>query len=162
MSQTRTLVVERAIPHPPEKVWRALTRSALLEDWLMKNDFEPTVGRKFTFRTQPMPQWNGVVDCEVLALEPHKLLSYAWNSGGPADHGHLDIDAHRGRHAAAPGAVGLRAAGRQQLQGRRLRLAAQYRGARESGGGTRPGVKPASRDHAFAGELLAGSASRAE
>jgi uncharacterized protein YndB with AHSA1/START domain len=82
MTEPRTLVVERVMPHPPEKVWRALTQTALLEDWLMKNDFQPTVGRNFTFRTQPMPHWNGVVDCEVLAIEPHKHLSYTWNSGG--------------------------------------------------------------------------------
>ena len=82
MSETRTLVVERVIPHPPEKVWRALTQTALLEDWLMKNDFTPTVGAKFTFRTQPMPHWNGVVECEVLVVEPHQRLSYSWNAAG--------------------------------------------------------------------------------
>ena len=82
MSETRTLVVERVMPHPPEKVWRALTQTALLEDWLMKNDFKPTVGARFAFRTQPMPHWNGVVDCEVLAIEPHQRLSYSWNAAG--------------------------------------------------------------------------------
>jgi uncharacterized protein YndB with AHSA1/START domain len=82
MSETRTLIVERVLPHPPEKVWRALTQTALLEDWLMKNDFQPTVGRSFTFRAQPMPHWNGVVECEVLAVEPHRRLSYSWNAAG--------------------------------------------------------------------------------
>jgi uncharacterized protein YndB with AHSA1/START domain len=81
MTETRTLVIERLMPHPPEKVWRALTQTALLEDWLMKNDFTATVGAKFTFRTQPMPHWNGVVECEVLAIEPHRRLSYSWNAG---------------------------------------------------------------------------------
>jgi uncharacterized protein YndB with AHSA1/START domain len=82
MNETRTLVVERMIPHPPEKIWRALTQTALLEDWLMKNDFTPTLGAKFTFRTQPMPHWNGVVECEVLVVEPHQRLSYSWNAAG--------------------------------------------------------------------------------
>jgi len=81
MTETRTLVVERLMPHPPEKVWRALTQTALLEDWLMKNNFTATVGAKFTFRTQPMPHWNGVVECEVLAIKPHQRLSYSWNAG---------------------------------------------------------------------------------
>jgi len=81
MTETRTLVVERLMPHPPEKVWRALTQTALLEDWLMKNDFTATVGAKFTFRTQPMPHWNGVVECEVLAIKPYQRLSYSWNAG---------------------------------------------------------------------------------
>ena len=80
---TRTLVVERELPHPPEKVWRALTQSALLEEWLMRNDFEPRVGHRFNFRSEPMPpRWNGVVDCEVLAVEPNRRLAYSWNSSG--------------------------------------------------------------------------------
>jgi uncharacterized protein YndB with AHSA1/START domain len=79
---TRSLVVEKEMPHPPEKIWRALTQSALIEDWLMKNDFEPIVGRTFNFRTTPLPHWNGVVDCEVLAVEPNTRLSYSWNASG--------------------------------------------------------------------------------
>ncbi|HEY7609454.1 MAG TPA: SRPBCC domain-containing protein [Alphaproteobacteria bacterium] len=78
----RSLVVEREMPHPPEKIWRALTQGPLIEEWLMKNDFAPTVGRKFNFRAAPMPHWNGVVDCEVLAVEPPKRLSYSWNAAG--------------------------------------------------------------------------------
>ena len=79
---TRAVVVEREMPHPPEKIWRALTQPALIEDWLMKTDFEPVVGRSFNFRTAPMPYWNGVLDCRVLAVEPHKTLSYTWNASG--------------------------------------------------------------------------------
>jgi uncharacterized protein YndB with AHSA1/START domain len=78
----RSVVIEREMPHPPEKVWRALTQGALIDDWLMKNDFQPVVGHRFNFRTAPMPHWNGVLDCEVLAVEPLKLLSYSWNSSG--------------------------------------------------------------------------------
>ncbi len=50
---TRTLVIERVFPHPPEKLWRALTENPLITQWLMKNDFEPVVGRKFQFRSEP-------------------------------------------------------------------------------------------------------------
>jgi uncharacterized protein YndB with AHSA1/START domain len=78
----RSIVIERQMPHPPEKVWRALTQGALLEEWLMKNDFQPVVGHRFSFRSTPMPHWNGVVDCKVLAVEPNKRLSYSWNSSG--------------------------------------------------------------------------------
>jgi uncharacterized protein YndB with AHSA1/START domain len=79
---TRTLVVERVFPHPPEKLWRALTESTLLAQWMMKNDFDPVVGRKFQFRADPVPNWNGVVDCEVLSIEPIRRLSYHWGVGG--------------------------------------------------------------------------------
>jgi|SRR6516165_459469 uncharacterized protein YndB with AHSA1/START domain len=79
---TRSIVVEREMPHPPEKVWRALTQGPLIEEWLMKNDFKPVVGHRFNFRAEPMPQWNGVTDCEVLVVEPNKRLSYSWNASG--------------------------------------------------------------------------------
>jgi uncharacterized protein YndB with AHSA1/START domain len=79
---TRTVVVERVFPHPPEKLWRALTESPLIAQWLLSNDFEPVVGRRFQFRSDPMPQWNGIIDCEVLVVEPLKRLSYSWNSMG--------------------------------------------------------------------------------
>ena len=76
-----TLVVERELPHPPEKIWRALTSSALIAEWLMPNDFAPEPGRKFAFRTQPMPHWDGVVDGEVLEVEPPTRLAYRWDAG---------------------------------------------------------------------------------
>ena len=79
---TRTLVIERTFAHPPEKLWRALTESPLLAQWMMNNDFEPMVGRKFQFRADPMPNWNGIVDCEVLIVEHLKRLSYSWTTMG--------------------------------------------------------------------------------
>ena len=75
MTDTRSVVIEREMPHPPEKLWRALTQPHLIEEWLMKNDFAPTVGHRFNLRGD----WGGVLDCEVLAVEPHKTLSYTWN-----------------------------------------------------------------------------------
>ncbi|HTV10045.1 MAG TPA: SRPBCC domain-containing protein [Candidatus Aquilonibacter sp.] len=81
-----SLVVERIFPHPPEKLWRALTESPLLAEWMMNNDFEPSVGRKFQFRADPAPNWNGIVDCEVLAIDPRRSLSYIWSTG-PAEYG---------------------------------------------------------------------------
>ncbi|TPK50548.1 MULTISPECIES: SRPBCC domain-containing protein [unclassified Mesorhizobium] len=74
-ADTRTVVVERQISHPPEKLWRALTQPHLIEEWLMKNDLNPVVGHRFNLSTA----WGGVLDCEVLAVEPHKTLSYTWN-----------------------------------------------------------------------------------
>jgi uncharacterized protein YndB with AHSA1/START domain len=78
----RTLFIEREIPHPPEKIWRALTEGPLIEEWLMKNDFKPVVGHRFSFRSTPMPNWNGIIDSEVLVVEPNSRLSYSWGSMG--------------------------------------------------------------------------------
>lgn len=81
-ASTHTLVLERDFPHATEKVWRALTESNLIQQWLMENDFEPTLGRTFNLRMAPVQGWNGVIDCEVLAVEPHRLLSYTWSTLG--------------------------------------------------------------------------------
>jgi len=74
-TELRSVVVERDFPHPPEKLWRALTQPHLIEEWLMKNDFVPAVGHRFNLRGE----WGGVLDCEVLTLEPNRALSYTWN-----------------------------------------------------------------------------------
>ena len=72
-TETLSVIVEREIPHPPEKIWRALTQPHLIEEWLMKNDFKPVVGHRFDLRAD----W-GAVDCQVLAIEPNRTLSYTW------------------------------------------------------------------------------------
>ena len=74
-SETRSVVVEREFPFPPEKIWRALTQPHLIEDWLMKNEFMPVVGHRFQLRGD----WGGVLDCQVLAIQPNQTLSYTWN-----------------------------------------------------------------------------------
>jgi uncharacterized protein YndB with AHSA1/START domain len=76
-TDTLSVVVEREVPHPPEKIWRALTQQHLIEEWLMKNDFEPVVDHRFDLRAD----W-GSVDCRVLAVEPNKSLSYTWAALG--------------------------------------------------------------------------------
>jgi uncharacterized protein YndB with AHSA1/START domain len=79
---SRSLVIEREMPHPPEKVWRALTQGPLIEEWLMKNDFQPVVGHRFSFRSTPVPGWDGVIESEVQVIEPNSRLSYSWGTMG--------------------------------------------------------------------------------
>ena len=76
-AETRSVIVEREIPHPPEKIWRALTQPLLIAEWLMKNDFKPVVGHRFNLSAD----W-GAVDCQVVAIEPNKTLSYTWGAYG--------------------------------------------------------------------------------
>lgn len=76
-TQTRSVVAEREVPYPPEKVWRALTQPHLLEAWLMKTDFEPVVDHRFELRAD----W-GVVDCQVMSVDPYTSISYTWTSLG--------------------------------------------------------------------------------
>ena len=74
---TRSVIIERDLAHPPERIWRALTQDHLIEEWLMKNDFKPVVGHRFNLRAD----W-GAVDGQVTAVEPNKTLSYTWGAFG--------------------------------------------------------------------------------
>jgi uncharacterized protein YndB with AHSA1/START domain len=82
MTTARSLVIEKDMPYPPEKIWRALTEGPLIKEWLMDNDFQPVVGHSFQFRSTPVPNWNGIIDSKVLVVEPNKKLSYSWGSLG--------------------------------------------------------------------------------
>lgn len=86
------LIFEAIYPHPPERVWHALTDSAALAAWLMPNDFVPQVGHRFTFRAPPQPWFDGIVQCEVLIVEPPRQLSYTWQGrpDAPPDDRHMD------------------------------------------------------------------------
>jgi uncharacterized protein YndB with AHSA1/START domain len=81
MSKTQSIIVEYDLPHPPDRVWRALTDPKLLAKWLMPNDMVPVVGHKFNFKTQARGDWDGKVYCEVLLVEPLKRFRYSWCGG---------------------------------------------------------------------------------
>ena len=76
-TEMRSVVIERDLPHSPDKVWRALTQDHLIEEWLMKNDFMPVVDHRFNLRAD----W-GAVDCQVVTVEPDRTLSYTWAAYG--------------------------------------------------------------------------------
>jgi uncharacterized protein YndB with AHSA1/START domain len=73
--------LEAIYPSSPSEVWEALTNPDAVADWLMDTDFKPVVGHQFTFTTEPRPGFNGIIDCEVLAVEPGQRLTYTWNTG---------------------------------------------------------------------------------
>ena len=85
---TKTIRREILMPLPREHVWRALTDSATLAEWMFPNDFEPRVGHHFTFRVPPNPKigFDGlIVRCEVLECEPPSQLAFSWSAGEPVE-----------------------------------------------------------------------------
>src|SRR6187200_307145 len=85
-SQTECISFEFDLHHSPEKVWRALTDPALLTEWLLPVvglELEP--GAAFTFKTQPYPGWDGVVNCRIVEIETHRKLTYTWVVGDMLD-----------------------------------------------------------------------------
>jgi uncharacterized protein YndB with AHSA1/START domain len=87
----RDVKLEQFYHHPMDAVWKGLTDPALVGQWLMPmHGFKPKVGTRFQFRfPKASPGWNGVVDCEVLEVEPGRKLVYSWrgqgNDGEPTD-----------------------------------------------------------------------------
>ncbi len=80
---TKSIKHQFFFPHPPAIVWEYLTKSELMELWLMRNDFQPIVGIDFQFRTNPIPSLNfdGICHCKVLEIVPFQKLSYSWRCG---------------------------------------------------------------------------------
>ena len=74
----RAVILEQEYPYPPDRVWRALTDSKALAEWLMPNDFQPKVGHKFQFNVGPQWGWRGFVECEVLEIDELRRLAYSW------------------------------------------------------------------------------------
>ena len=75
-AQEQEIAFEYELPEAPEKVWRALTVPELVAAWLMPNDIKPEQGARFTFSGRPSD--GGEVECEVLDIEPQRLIRYSW------------------------------------------------------------------------------------
>jgi uncharacterized protein YndB with AHSA1/START domain len=43
------------------------------------------VGHRFQFRTTPHPGWDGIIEGEVLTVEPFERLVYRWETWGKLD-----------------------------------------------------------------------------
>lgn len=82
--ETRDIVIDEVLPHPPAVIWKTLTTPELMARWIMPADgFEAVAGKAFTFTTKPGGAWDGIIHCTVLAVEPNRCLSYSWKGGHP-------------------------------------------------------------------------------
>jgi uncharacterized protein YndB with AHSA1/START domain len=69
---------DKFYPHPPQRVWAALTESAELAQWLLPNDFVPRVGHRFRLREQSRQGWSDFIEGEVIEVVPYRRLAYTW------------------------------------------------------------------------------------
>ena len=74
----RTITIKRRLPYPIEKVWKAIADGGLLGKWFMPNDFEPIIGRDFTFRKPPQKGWDGITWCQVIDFQLLKTVAYTY------------------------------------------------------------------------------------
>ena len=91
--------IVRDYPHPPKKVWRALTDPELMALWQMRPEgFAPVVGTRFKLIAKPQPGWRGFVECEVLEARAPSLLRYSWvgDANGKATEVRYTLEAREG------------------------------------------------------------------
>ena len=77
MSDQTDIELDQFIAREPAAVWRALTEPELLARWWTAGDIKPIVGHRFTL---DMGSW-GQQQCEVLEVDPGRLLSYTFAEG---------------------------------------------------------------------------------
>jgi uncharacterized protein YndB with AHSA1/START domain len=70
--------VEVDLPHPPDRVWRALTEPDLLSSWFLPTDLEPRAGRVFQAVPHRVPGFSGAFDIEVMGVLPARSLLMQW------------------------------------------------------------------------------------
>ncbi len=72
-----TLRFTRRLPHPPAKVWRALTQPEHLAAWFpttIEGDLVPGSALRFSFREMDLPPFGGTLG----TCEPPSLLEFSW------------------------------------------------------------------------------------
>ena len=79
------IILECDLPHEPPLVWRALAERDLLGAWLLPNDLRPEAGAQFGFEHADRP--GSRIDCEVLEVEPSRVLRWRQTEDGDADSG---------------------------------------------------------------------------
>ena len=83
MTALRSIVIERRLPHAPDKVWRVLTEAhahrAMADAERLPADRRPPF--HLQGEAEAIGDWDGIVRCEVLACEPNRLLRYSWVGG---------------------------------------------------------------------------------
>jgi uncharacterized protein YndB with AHSA1/START domain len=88
---SETVELDFQVKSPIDRVWHALTDSAMLSRWMLfsSNDFKPVVGHAFQFRDAP--GFDGSIDCEVIEVnEPHRL-AFTWVTGGQGNQPHSTV-----------------------------------------------------------------------
>ncbi len=86
---TVTVRFTRLLPHPPEKVWRALTEAEHLAAWFpttIEGAFTPGAPLVFRFTELAMPPMSG----RMISCEPPKLLEFTWDD----ETLRFELDAH--------------------------------------------------------------------
>jgi len=76
---------ERILPHPPEKVWRAVSDGEHIASWFTRNDLDPEAGGRYVVHHDHV----GLsAEEEVLRYDPPRLFEHTWGKGEWGGPGH--------------------------------------------------------------------------
>ena len=78
---TTTISVDQFVPHPPDRLWEAITTAEQLSRWFMPTDIRPEVGAEFTFTrpvVKPELREGKLIHCRVLEVRVGEVLVYSW------------------------------------------------------------------------------------
>lgn len=81
VKETRSILSEADFTYPIETVWQAMTDSEWLAVWFFPNDIQPVTGHKFTIWGRPIERWDGEFQCEVVEVQPPKMIRFSWKGG---------------------------------------------------------------------------------
>jgi uncharacterized protein YndB with AHSA1/START domain len=76
-----TFRYEREYPHPPERIWEAITSAEHMDAWFMpRNKIEPALGGRFAFGFggDPGPEQSGVIS----KFDPPRVVEFLYDKGG--------------------------------------------------------------------------------
>ncbi|MDE2517524.1 MAG: SRPBCC family protein [Rhodospirillales bacterium] len=97
LREPATLVLQRLLPGPIERVWAFLTESDLRRQWLASGvmDLQPGAGFELTWRNDALTEPSGKrpdgfaaehrMACRILALDPPRALSFTFGPHGEVD-----------------------------------------------------------------------------
>ena len=88
-SAPEDVVLEVDLPHPPDKVWRAMTEADLVGQWLEATDLRTEVGSRFRVPPADGSADTPPVDCEVIEAVPNERLQWRQHERESATASHL-------------------------------------------------------------------------
>jgi len=81
MNAKPQIKIESFIEADPSIVWKMVTDSKMISQWLMETNIKPERGFKGYFKMKPMPGFDGNIQSEVLEVEENKLFLFTWQGG---------------------------------------------------------------------------------
>ena len=92
---TPTLIFERRLSHPVDRVWQAITDPDVLVHWFpstVELDLRVGGAMKFTFEQAVLPDGSSSMPGQVTELDPPRVFAFSWGPPTHGDHLRFELD----------------------------------------------------------------------